>query len=342
VFDGQVVRLERIKEAADKFVRVRLTRIDNLDLNLFDFDYDLTFMVFFLNAEEKVYARYGGRDGTSADSRQSLAGLLYTMNSVLQMHEREEKSFAPKAQQAPKFLRDIPGGRGFAQGCVHCHNLKEGQHTALQKAGKWTNDLVYRYPLPDNLGLVLDLDRGNVVREVKDGSPASAAGLKPGDVVRLLGGVPIHSFGDAQYALDRAPRTGAIEVAWQRGGMNLEGKLTLAEGWRKSDVSWRASTRYLVPYARLYGVDLTPDEKKGLGLPPRQLAFRQKDTLPKQAEDAGIRGGDIIIGIDGKYLEIDVDGFLRYVHSNYLIGDQAKINILRDGKRLDLTMTFVP
>src|SRR5438067_12657941 len=101
-FDGQVVRLERIQEVADKFVRVRLTRIDDVDLNLFDFDYDLTFMVFFLNAEGKVYARYGGRDAEGPDKRQSLEGLRYTMESVLRMHGRAEKSFAPKARTAPQ------------------------------------------------------------------------------------------------------------------------------------------------------------------------------------------------------------------------------------------------
>jgi hypothetical protein len=33
--------------------------VDDVDLNTFEFDYDLTFMVFFLNANGKVYARYG-------------------------------------------------------------------------------------------------------------------------------------------------------------------------------------------------------------------------------------------------------------------------------------------
>ena len=42
-------------DLADKFVRVRLTHIDRVDLNLFEFDYDLTFMVYFLDASDKVY-----------------------------------------------------------------------------------------------------------------------------------------------------------------------------------------------------------------------------------------------------------------------------------------------
>jgi hypothetical protein len=62
-------------------VRVRLTRIDDQDLNLFEFDYDLTFMVFILDAEGRVYARYGGRSPEGPDQRQSLEGLRYTMGS---------------------------------------------------------------------------------------------------------------------------------------------------------------------------------------------------------------------------------------------------------------------
>src|SRR4051794_12132822 len=151
-----------MSEVADRFVRVRLTRIDPLDLNLFEFDYVLTFMVFFLNAEGKVYARYGGRDSHNADNRQSLAGLLYTMNSVLRMHERNEKQFAPTSQQTPKYLRDITGGRGMVRGCMHCHNIKETIHDALQKAGKWDLGMVYRYPLPENVGVALHVDQGNV------------------------------------------------------------------------------------------------------------------------------------------------------------------------------------
>src|SRR4029078_1387645 len=104
------------------------------------------------------------------------------MTSVLTMHEREEKAFAPRADEKAKFIRDLPGSRGFARGCYHCHQVKEIMHTALQKSGQWQLDMVYRYPLPDTLGMVLDVDRGNVIRTVKDKSPAAAAGLKPGDV----------------------------------------------------------------------------------------------------------------------------------------------------------------
>jgi serine protease Do len=315
-----------------------LTRIDNQDLNLFEFDYDLTFMVFFLNAEEKVYARYGGRDRESPDARQSLDGLRYTMKSVLEMHERAEKAFAPKSQETAKYVRE---SAGFRRGCLHCHQVKEILNGQVQRTNPWSRDLVWRYPLPENLGFLLEVDRGNVVKEVNHNSPASAAGLRGGDVVQRLNGVPIHSFGDAQFALDRAPKAGSIEIAWRRGDQVLEEKLSLPEGWRKSDISWRPSMQRLVAKARLYGLDLTPEEKKTLGLSAEQLAFRQKEGVPAQAQAAGIRPGDIILGVDDKQLDGDVIDFLRYVQGNYLVGDQVTINLLRDGQRMKLPMTLL-
>jgi len=318
-----------------------LTRIDNQDLNLFEFDYDLTFMVFFLNAEGKVYARYGGRDAESPDGRQSLEGLRYTMQSVLQMHQAVEKAFAPKSQASPKYIREVAFGRRRG-GCMHCHQVKETLNTQLQKLGQWSRERIWRYPLPDNLGFVLEIDRGNVIKEVHDRSAAAVAGLRQGDVVQRLGPVPIHSFGDAQFALDRAPAFGSIPIVWRRGEQTMQGNLALAPGWRKSDITWRPSLQRLVPAARLYGIDLSAEEKKNLGLSPTQLAFRQKDSVPAQARQAGIRPGDIVLGVDDKQLtNMDVIDFLKYVRRNYLIGDQVTVNILRDGQRLNLPMTLV-
>ncbi len=333
-FDGQVVRLERLKDVADKFIRVRLTRIEGLDLNLFDFDYDLTFIVFFLNAEEKVYARYGGRDDQDADNRQSLAGLKHTMASVLRMHERDEKSFAPRSRPEPRINR----GRG---GCMHCHQVRQSHDTDLRRAGKWSQDDLWRYPLPENLGFKLEVDRGNVVQEVKEKSPAAAAGLEPGDTLQRLNGVPVHSFADAQFALDLAPKSGAIEAAWLRDDKLMTGRLALSEGWRRTDVSWRRSLQDHVPSVRLFGRNLPAEEKKTLGLSEKQLAFRHRDAVHAQAAAAGIRAGDIIIGLDDQHLEMESTDLLPYVRRRYVIGDRVTVNLLREGKRMSLAMTLV-
>jgi predicted metalloprotease with PDZ domain len=312
-------------------------------LNLFEFDYDLTLMVFFLDSQDRVYARYGGRDSSNADSRQSLAGLRYTMESVLETHAREskdaERDFAPKSRDTSKFLRD-PGARSFARGCLHCHQVKEALNRELQRAGKWERDMIYRYPLPENLGLKLEIDRGNVIKSVAEKTPASTLGLQTGDVVRRLNGVPIHSFGDAQYALDRAPKTGSIEIAWQRGDKTIEDKLSLPDGWRKTPLAWRASMREYVPYARVGGKDLTEEEKKALGLSAKGLAFRQRDFVSPVLKQVGLRPGDIVLGFDDKPLEMTAESFVRHVQNHYMVGDRVTVNVLRDGERKNFSMTL--
>ena len=337
-----MVRLEGVRDIADKLIRVRLTRLDDVDLNLFEFDYDLTFMVFFLNPEGKIYARYGGRDALSADDRQSTAGLRYTIQSVLAMHDRKEKAFAPASSEKPKFIRDLVRQTGFSHGCVHCHQLKEILDDRLRQAGKWSRDMVWRYPLPENLGINLEIDRGNVIKEIKAESSAAKAGLKAGDVIQVLNAVPIHSFADAQFALDRAPADGEIPISFHRGDRLLEAKLSLNEGWRKTDVSWRTSLRRLIASPHLWGEDLTTEEKKALGLSANQLAFRQQNSTPPPVERAGIRGGDIILGVDDQALDMDVAGFARYIQGHYLAGDKAMVNLIRAGKRLSLPLIFAP
>src|SRR5262249_4687063 len=161
---------------------------------------------------------------------------------------------------------------------------KEIIYADLKKKGEWTRDLVWRYPPPDNVGLVLEVNRGNVVKEVAAKSPAAVAGLKAGDVGRRLNGVPVHSFGDAQFAPERAPKSGKIDVAWQRGDKAMDGELELSEGWRRTDIAWRPSVQELLPSVRLSGTDLTDKEKEALGLRKEQLAFRQREAISSQAK----------------------------------------------------------
>jgi predicted metalloprotease with PDZ domain len=318
---------------------VRLTRIDGVDLNLFAFDYDLTFMVFFLSAEDEVYARYGQRNARNPDDLQSLEGLRYTMSSVLDMHRRKDKVYAPREKGPPKYARQLPGIS--RRGCLHCHQVKEALHEDLRRTGKWDRTLAWRYPLPDNLGLSLEVNRGNVVQRVAPGSPADRAGVKVGDTLRRMNGVPIHSVADAQFALDRAPAKGQIDLSWERKGKAQTKPVALPEGWRRSDITWRPSVQHLVPYFPLFGPDLTEAEKKSLGLPAKQLAFRLEATVHSWARAAGLRAGDVVVGINGKKFE-GIEGivFREDVGRAHLVGERITINVLREGKPMSFPATL--
>jgi S1-C subfamily serine protease len=261
------------------------------------------------------------------------------MDHALQQHRQRTDSTGPKKREQPIFVRKLPAARNYT-GCIHCHQAKEILYEQLRADGKWSRELLFRYPLPDNLGIILEVDRGNVVKRIEAGSAAAQAGLLTGDVLQKLNGLPVHSLADAQYALDRAPQQGTVSSSWLRANEVFNAKIVLTAGWRRSDITWRPSMYDMIGAARVYGEDLTASEKQSLGLPLEKLAFRQKDKVATQARLAGIKPGDIILGFDGERLELDAYNFLRHVRANYVVGDEVIVNLIRAGKRMDLPMTL--
>jgi serine protease Do len=318
-------------------VLVRLLKIAGSDLQVFDFDYDLTWAGFFLTPDERVLGRYGGRDASGSDARLSLAGLRHAMQSALEA-AREEEKVPPRGK--PVLAEDYPAAKRLGNECIHCHQVYEFRREQRQKAGLWKADERWVYPLPENVGVTLNVDRGDQIKSVRAGSPAAKLDLRADDVIRRVNGVRVASQADFQYGLHKAPEKGAFEIVWRRGGKEQSGQLELTQGWRKTNTTWRPSLLDILPSLTVYGDDLTAEEKKKLGLRALQLAFRQDDKVHSHARAAGVKGGDIILGIEGEALEMTVDGFLAHVRRNYLIGDRIKLLVWRDGKRVALPMTL--
>jgi hypothetical protein len=314
----------------------------DVNLALFDFDYDLTWMAFFLGPQGRVYGRYGGRDAASADGRVSLAGLRYAMDAALAARAAD-RSASDRGHGAAARLTvaDFPASRRLpANACVHCHQVYDLRRESLQAGGNWSLDEVWVYPPPENVGLTLEVDRGDQVARVAPGSPAGRAGLREGDRLTAVGRLPVASIADVQYALHRARTTRALDVAFRRDDHALTATLDLPEGWRKSDVSWRWSLRGLDPVPPLRGDDLTAAEKAALGLGPARLAFRQGPFVSPAAEQAGVRQNDVVIGVGGKELEMTARQFGALVRLGYKVGDRLTFNLLRAGRRLDVTVTL--
>jgi hypothetical protein len=322
-------------------VLVRLTRMRQVDLDLFDFDYDLTWMGFFLAPDGRVLGRYGGRDPESPDSRVSLAGLRHAMHRALARHRAGQPADSPVRNGRSRTVEDFSAASRLSRtACVHCHQVYDLRRESLEAAGKWRLDEVWVYPMPENVGMTLAVDDGDRLARVKAGSAADKAGLRQGDRLLSVNGHPVASFADVQYALHRAPARGKLGVTWARGTTALKGQLVLPEGWRRTDVSWRWSLRGLNPSPWVGGDDLTVAEKKALGLAPTRLAFRQSGFVSEPARQAGIRPGDVVVGIDGKPLHLTARQFAAHVRLAYKVGDRVTYNLLRDGKPLDATLTL--
>jgi membrane-associated protease RseP (regulator of RpoE activity) len=312
-------------------------KIAGMDLRRFEFDHDVTWFAFFLNADETIYGRFGGRDAASAEARLSTKGLRYAMERALDAH---------KSPPEPVQLAGTPvRAENFAaakahRGCIHCHNINEFRRADLKASGQWNRESIWVYPLPENVGITFDVNTGDRVSAIAPDSPAAHAGLKAGDRIAKLNGYPVASFADATFALHKAPVKGSISVSWTRDGQAASGSLEVAQGWRKTNLTWRPSMLDILPSMPLSGDDLTDEEKKSLGLSAKQAAIRQDAEVHKSLKSAGIKGGDVIVGFDGKVVDGTIRDLLGFVRRNYLVGDEIAINVIRDGKRIDLKHTL--
>jgi serine protease Do len=242
---------------------------------------------------------------------------------------------------APLLIENLPPAKLFRRGeCIHCHQVNEIRRADLKARDAWGPESRWVWPLPENVGLVLEVDRGNHVRAVAPDSPAARAGLRAGDVLREVNGIAVASQADARHGLHRAPAAGRVAVTWEREGKVQRGDLELQSGWRKTNLTWRPSLLNVLPSLTVYGEDLTAAQKKALGLREKQLAFRQQGPVHKEARLAGVQVGDVIVGLNDLRLEMTMEEFLGYVRQNYLVGDRVMLNVLRNGKRLALPMTL--
>lgn len=327
---------------ADQFVLARIVNMRGVDLRRFEFDYDLTWAGLFFSAEGVSLGRFGGRDAVSADHYLTLPGLKYALRMALARNARSSKKPAAPllADTADRVRRveDYPAAQRLkANACIHCHQVYDFRRDLARRQNKFTREQIWVYPLPENLGFQVDPNQQNRVAAVRAAPKLLVPGLQIGDELLFIGQERIASYADIQQALHRAPAAGDVTIGWTRNGERHERTIRLAERWKETDISWRESMWGLEPAASVYGKDLSDDEKKALGLPRLSVAFRQGDFVPPAAAAAGIRKGDIILGIKGKELQMSMLQFNVYVRLNYQSGDKVTYEFIRNGKRLEAT-----
>ena len=336
-----MVRLEQsIAGLAREFVRVRVTNMRGVDLDVFDFDYDLDFAVLLLSPDEQVIGRFTGRAGDDPGRYLTFPSLRYALLEALKLPRPNSSDRKSPPARIDKVENYSAIDRLKADACIHCHNVYDFRRQALREEGKWRKEMAWVYPLPDNLGLRLDPLQGNRLEAVSVSSPAEKLGLRSGDILRSVNGIRTASFADIQFALHRAPEQGGIKLAWRRGPEERTGTLDPQPGWRITDLSWRASTKKLGPDPSIHGLDVAPDERQRLGLDPKQRAMVLGPFQSQAARQAGLRQGDIIVGADDKKPASSASQFEVYIRLNYEPGQKITYNLIRDGRPERITLTL--
>jgi serine protease Do len=341
-----------------QFVGVRVIQANGMDLSLFQFDYDMSFAVHFLNADRTVYARYGSRRGNEeeADDEMSLEGLAETMKAVLALHgvypanksilagkqPRADVPFAvpEKHPLLKKYKSELEYEGKVAGSCIHCHQIHDTPRRAMRDSGDvLPHKLLTPYPMPSVLGIEMDPKTVATVKEVLPGSVAAKAGLAVDDVVQQMRGQAILSLADMQWVLHHTTGAGTLTFRVSRDGVAKDVVMTLAADWdQQADIGWRVSTWDLrrMGFGGMRLVDLSDGERKALGIADGKLGLRAKNVGKygdhAVARKAGMRIGDVVTSFAGVDKAMSEGMLLRKVLGKRKRGDKVSLTYLRDGK----------
>jgi S1-C subfamily serine protease len=227
--------------------------------------------------------------------------------------------------------------------------------------------------LNPDLAKAMDLkedQRGALVIDVTPSSPADKAGLRGsdrqveidgeavrvgGDVVTAVNGQPVQGFDDLVTYLASSAQSGqTLKLTVLRGGKEETVNATLAarpqvaaQGQSQGEVSSGV-------WLGIQGMSVTPEIAQALKLSAdQQGVLVEQVEVNSPADEAGLQGsykpltingeqvtvgGDIITAIDKKPVTQieDLQSFLQQAKS----GQKVTLTLLRDGKKMDVTMTL--
>jgi len=333
-----------------QFITVRLTDAKAIDFRLLPAetfqDFDISWWGYFLSPQGRVYAIFGGKDHVSDATRISPQALANTMKRVLAHHydpRRENWNIdgsAPDLTGEPRIVTQFAGfdswkshGGGEVQKatCIHCHQVSEIIRQPAIDAG--TFDKVRDtqiWPLPENVGIVLDRDDGLLVKSVEAISPAAAAGIKAGDSLAVAGDRRLFGQADFRGVLHRGPQgAGTIPLMWIREGKIMSGNLAVSEGWRKTILYWRMSLSQgnIGHGPGFFPLEMSLAERKRFNIADDAMhvkPFIYKDSAPTKA---GLKANQMITAVNGQSPNVAGRGFEWWFRSNFNPGDEITLTV---------------
>lgn len=322
-----------------------------VDINLFQFDWDMTWAAMFMNADQTIYARYGSRasDRDHSGDLVSVGGLRACMERVLALHAGypgnkallEGKKGKPLKWRTTESIPNLSGrfkDSDVKKGCIHCHHVTMGLRREAANAKRPIPDnLLWLYPLPENVGVKIAIDDGRRVEAVTKGSAAEKAGILAGDEIESLDGQAITSPADIQWVLQNLSDSASPKTEVKRGSETKTLTLSLSGPWKHYDIAWRESLWDL--RSGVVWVPLTADERKNAGLTDKVLGLRANFVGPQgNAKKGGFEKEDILVEVDGKSAAMTEGEVIAYLRQKFVPGSKVPMTVLRKGKRVKLTL----
>ncbi len=246
-----------------------------------------------------------------------------------------------------KYTDSINYEGDVVKSCIHCHQIGDAQRDLYRSSGKpLPESLLFPYPHPKAIGLILDPDQRAKVLEVRPNSPAADAGFANGDEIVSLSSQPLLSIADVQWVLHHTPAAGgSIEAVVRRSDATKQLTLKLADGWRQADeISWRVSSWGLrrMTTGGMLLEQATREQREAAGVADNEMALYAKHVgqygLHAAAKRAGVKKGDILVSFDGRTdLTREADIFRQGMWERKP-GQRVPITVVRNGKRMEFQL----
>lgn len=321
-----------------------------VDTSIFQFDFDLTWCAFFLNADATIYGRYGSRKD-SGDSQFTVGGLKTAMTRALAVHKgypanrnallpKNGKDYSWKLPElSPSLAQQFRTPQDFPKACIHCHHVWRGVRRSMWMDKKPTPEsLLYVYPMPETIGMTIDVEDGVTVKTVEAGTAAAKGGVLAGDVIEAVNGQPILSVADIQWILQNSPDVATLKVEVTRGSEKKSLTLSLSGPWRrKAEFDWRTSTGDL--RLGMVMIPMSDDERKQAGL--KAGGLKVKSAYQKgPATAAGFLKDDLLIAVNGQPMGATESEFLASIRTKFMPGTKLKFAVVRGGRRQEIDISL--
>lgn len=372
--DDLMEQNSEVLEGLKRFVRVRQISNNGIDLQRIQFDFDQSFTVLFFHPDGTLMGRYGTRSHhTEWKDDVSIEGLAEAMKQVLAWYENYETmrpKLAGKQSSELKLSTLIPNAGPQAdsfeepqqfstltkypaklnledqpvKNCIHCHQIGDAQKAyalSLDIPEGLPEKLLFPYPHPKSIGLIMDVDRGSTIKSVTPGSFADRSGLKAGDRIEEFGGEAPLSIADLQWVLHkRSNESEVIPIVVDRNGSRMNVSLQLSADWKShDDIAWRVSTWELrrIALGGMVLKDLTEEERKDA---PEGVLFKVghvgQYAPHNRAQVAGVKKEDWIASIDGRTDWTRETEVIRHLLARRGESNPISVEVLRNGKRTKL------
>lgn len=360
--DASVLQEKELIPLLDQFVCVRIINANAIDLSRFQFDYDLSFSALLFNGDGTVYGRYGSWLHQKDPLNKTTASFRKALESALAIHRGypankavlKGKQGAPMPYKTPvefptlseKYGSKLDWDGKVVQSCVHCHMVGDAVRAHYRSRNQpLPVEWIYPQPSIEVLGITLATDEVAKVEAVAPESPAASAGFQAGDVFTSFNEQPLISIADVSWILHRAPTSGTLPATIQRGGQNVDLRLTLPPAWRnKSDISKRVGSWPMraMAFGGMKMDDLDDATRDQLGLSKDQMAlkiFHVGQYGPHAAaKKAGFRKDDIILEVGDLSTRITESALIGHLLLSNLPGEKIPSIVLRGQERVKLML----